>query len=101
MKSLKVLSNRPSNLINRITILKILEEITFNEYVTKTYLIRKLKSRHDVISTYLNYLENRGIIKPIKSFKITLYTFKEDSREALLIKEFISKWTSENPRSIP
>lgn len=96
MKSLKILSNRPSNVIKRVTILKILEEITFNEYVTKTYLIRKLRSRHDVISTYLNYLEKQGIIKSIKSFKITLYTFEKDSREALLIREFITKWVSEN-----
>ncbi len=95
MRSLKALSSRPSDVIKRVTILKILEEITFNNYVTKTYLIRKLRSRHDVVSQYLDELERLGIIKSIKSFKITFYTFEERSREALLIREFIMRWASD------
>jgi len=95
MRSLKALSNRPSDVIKRVTILKILEEITVNNYVTKTYLIRKLRSRHDVVTQYLEDLEKRGIIKSIKSFKITLYTLDESNREARLIKEFVMKWISD------
>lgn len=95
MRSLKALRGRPSDVIKRVVILKILEEITFNDYVTKTYLIRKLRSRHDIISQYLEELERLGIIRSIKSFKITFYTFKEGSREANLIREFIMNWASD------
>jgi len=95
MRSLKALSSRPSDVIKRVTILKILEEIIVNNYVTKTYLIRKLRSRHDVVTQYLEDLEKRGIIKSIKSFKITLYTLDESNREARLIKEFVMKWISD------
>ncbi len=94
MRSLRALNSRPSDIIKKVTILRILEEITFNNYVTKTYLIRRLRSRHDIITRYLDELEKRGIVRSIKSFKITLYTLEERSREALLIKEFIMKWAS-------
>ncbi len=97
MRSLKTWSNRPSEIISTITILKILEEMVINKYVTKTFLVRRLNSRNDVITKYLKELESKGIINVYASPKITIYSLNEQNDTALLIKEFILKWIQMNP----
>ncbi len=89
--------NKPSDLINTRSDLKILEEIAFNGHMTPTQLKKRLRLSYSYIQSTLSRYVDKGILIEIEVGRIKVYTFNLENSLAKHLYSFIREWPNDSP----